>query len=132
MHDAGASCSAVSYIPIPRGCPESTSTCQWTQAVIGELNACCSAQDTSLLNLAGEVVEVSADSRLRSSPSACQPHAADCGHREKALLDANGSARHCGLTQPRINDLGRGRVSRFPLDALVNIATAIGGRVRVE
>ncbi|MGH9904514.1 MAG: XRE family transcriptional regulator, partial [Pyrinomonadaceae bacterium] len=37
-----------------------------------------------------------------------------------------------GVTQPRMNDLLRGRVSRFSLDALVNIATAIGRRVRIE
>jgi predicted XRE-type DNA-binding protein len=54
-----------------------------------------------------------------------------------ALLKKQGwtqaeGARHCGLTQPRINDLLRGRVSRFSLDALVNIATALGCRVRVD
>jgi predicted XRE-type DNA-binding protein len=42
------------------------------------------------------------------------------------------AALHCGVTQPRMNDLLRGRVSRFSLDALVNIATAIGKRVHVE
>jgi len=42
------------------------------------------------------------------------------------------AAERCGVTQPRINDLLRGRVSRFSLDALVNIATAIGRRVHVE
>ena len=42
------------------------------------------------------------------------------------------AAKHCGVTQPRINDLLRGRVSRFSLDALVNIATAIGRRVHFE
>ena len=42
------------------------------------------------------------------------------------------AAKHCGVTQPRINDLLRGRVSRFSLDALVNIATAIGRRVHVD
>jgi predicted XRE-type DNA-binding protein len=42
------------------------------------------------------------------------------------------AAAHCGVTQPRINDLLRGRVSRFSLDALVNIATALGRRVHVE
>ena len=41
------------------------------------------------------------------------------------------AANRCGVTQPRINDLPRGRVSRFSLDALVNIATALGCRVRV-
>jgi predicted XRE-type DNA-binding protein len=42
------------------------------------------------------------------------------------------AAKRCGVTQPRINDLLRGRVSRFSLDALVNIAAAIGRRVRVD
>ena len=54
-----------------------------------------------------------------------------------AIVKANSwkqadAATHCGVTQPRINDLLRGRVSRFSLDALVNIATALGRRVRVE
>lgn len=52
------------------------------------------------------------------------------------VIETNGwkqseAAAHCGVTQPRINDLLRGRVSRFSLDALVNIATAIGRRVHV-
>lgn len=42
------------------------------------------------------------------------------------------AARRCGVTQPRMNDLLRGRVSRFSLDALVNIVTALGRRVRLE
>jgi len=42
------------------------------------------------------------------------------------------AARRCGVTQPRANDLLRGRVSRFSLDTLVNIATALGRRVHVE
>ena len=42
------------------------------------------------------------------------------------------AARRCGVTQPRINDLLRGRVSRFSLDALVNVATSLGCRVRVD
>jgi predicted XRE-type DNA-binding protein len=37
----------------------------------------------------------------------------------------------CGVTQPRLNDLLRGRLSRFSLDALVNIAAALGCRVHV-
>ena len=54
-----------------------------------------------------------------------------------AIVEENGwtqveAANHCGVTQPRMNDLLRGRVSRFSLDALVNIATAIGRRVHVE
>ncbi|MEO5660116.1 MAG: XRE family transcriptional regulator [Polaromonas sp.] len=42
------------------------------------------------------------------------------------------AASRCGVTQPRINDLLRGRISRFLLDALVNIAAALGRRVHVE
>ena len=42
------------------------------------------------------------------------------------------AAKRCGITQPRINDLLRGRLSRFSLDALVNIAAALGQRVHVE
>lgn len=41
------------------------------------------------------------------------------------------AAQHCGITQPRMNDMLRGRMSRFSLDALVNIAAAIGQRVHI-
>ena len=54
-----------------------------------------------------------------------------------AIVAENGwtqveAAKNCGVTQPRINDLLRGCVSRFSLDALVNVATAIGRRVHLE
>jgi predicted XRE-type DNA-binding protein len=42
------------------------------------------------------------------------------------------AAAQAGVTQPRINDLLRGRISRFSLDALVNIASSLGKRVHVE
>jgi predicted XRE-type DNA-binding protein len=42
------------------------------------------------------------------------------------------AAQRWGVTQPRINDLLRGRVSRFSPDALVDIATAMGREVRFE
>jgi predicted XRE-type DNA-binding protein len=42
------------------------------------------------------------------------------------------AAAQCGVTQPRMNDLPRGRVSRFSIDALVNIATAVGRTVHFE
>jgi predicted XRE-type DNA-binding protein len=42
------------------------------------------------------------------------------------------AAERCGVTQPRMNDLLRGRVARFSLDALVNMATKLGRRVRVD
>lgn len=41
------------------------------------------------------------------------------------------AARRCGVTQPRMNDLLRGRISRFSLDALVNMAARLG-RVQVR
>jgi predicted XRE-type DNA-binding protein len=41
------------------------------------------------------------------------------------------AAAQCGVTQPRINDLINGRISRFSLDALVNIASTIG-EVKLE
>ena len=41
------------------------------------------------------------------------------------------AARQCGVTQPRMNDLLRGRASRFSLDALVNMATACGRQVHI-
>ena len=54
-----------------------------------------------------------------------------------ALIRDNGwtqleAAKRCSVTQPRINELLRGRISRFSLDALVNIASALGQRVHVE
>jgi predicted XRE-type DNA-binding protein len=42
------------------------------------------------------------------------------------------AAQRCGVTQPRMNDLLLGRVSRFSLDALVNITTAMGREVHFE
>lgn len=62
---------------------------------------------------------------------------ADLMRQIAEMIEAEGwtqveAAERCGVTQPRINDLVRGRVSRFSLDALVNIATALGRRVHVE
>jgi predicted XRE-type DNA-binding protein len=52
------------------------------------------------------------------------------------IVESNGwtqaeAAERCGVTQPRINDLLRGRISRFSLDALVNIASALGRKITV-
>jgi predicted XRE-type DNA-binding protein len=51
--------------------------------------------------------------------------------KKKAWTQAE-AANRCGVTQPRINDLLRGRISRFSLDALVNIAAALGQHVHIE
>lgn len=37
-----------------------------------------------------------------------------------------------GLTQPRLNDLLRGRIDKFSLDALVSILVRAGKRVNVK
>lgn len=42
------------------------------------------------------------------------------------------AAKKLGLTQPRMNDLLRGRINKFSLDALINLATRAGLSVRVE
>ncbi len=42
------------------------------------------------------------------------------------------AAKRLGLTQPRMNDLLRGRIAKFSLDALIDLATRAGLRVRVE
>ncbi len=42
------------------------------------------------------------------------------------------AAKRLGLTQPRLNDLMRGRINKFSLDALINLATRAGLAVRVE
>ena len=53
------------------------------------------------------------------------------------IIEQNGwkqaeAATRCGVTQPRINDLLRGRIGRFSLDALVNIAAKLGRKVTVR
>jgi predicted XRE-type DNA-binding protein len=42
------------------------------------------------------------------------------------------AAARLGLTRPRLNDLMRGKLDKFSLDALVNIAAAAGFRLRIE
>jgi predicted XRE-type DNA-binding protein len=42
------------------------------------------------------------------------------------------AARRLGLTQPRLNDLMRGRIDKFSLDALINLAKPAGLTVRLR
>jgi predicted XRE-type DNA-binding protein len=37
-----------------------------------------------------------------------------------------------GITQPRLSDVYRGKISKFSLDALVEIASKLGIHVRIE
>jgi predicted XRE-type DNA-binding protein len=47
-------------------------------------------------------------------------------------LSQAAAAKRLGLTQPRLNDLLRGRIAKFSLDALVRLATQAGLAVRIE
>ena len=83
---------------------------------------CASVRD-ALTDTAGE----SANLKLR----------AELMRKIAVLIEERGwtqavAARHCGISQPRINDLLRGRISRFSLDALVNIAAALGQQLHVK
>jgi predicted XRE-type DNA-binding protein len=42
------------------------------------------------------------------------------------------AAKQLGITQPRLNDLVRGRIDKFSLDALMNLAARAGLSVRVK
>jgi predicted XRE-type DNA-binding protein len=41
------------------------------------------------------------------------------------------AAKKLGVTQPRLNDLFRGRISKFSLDALIDLAARADLRVRI-
>ena len=82
---------------------------------------------TSVWDAIADTPEEAANLRVRAE--LMEKIAALIAHSGWTQADAAG---HCGVTQPRINDLLRGRISRFSLDALVNIAAALGQRVHVE
>jgi predicted XRE-type DNA-binding protein len=42
------------------------------------------------------------------------------------------AAKHLGITQPRLNDLLRGKIDKFSLDALVNMLGRVGRQVTVK
>jgi predicted XRE-type DNA-binding protein len=47
-------------------------------------------------------------------------------------ITQSAAADRLGVSQPRLNDLLRGRVGRFSLDALVGLASRAGMVVRME
>jgi predicted XRE-type DNA-binding protein len=51
--------------------------------------------------------------------------------RRRKLSQAD-AAKECGITQPRMNALLKNHIDKFSLDALVNIATALGRRVTIK
>jgi predicted XRE-type DNA-binding protein len=42
------------------------------------------------------------------------------------------AARRLGITQPRLNDLLKGKINKFSLDTLTTLATRAGLKVKVE
>ena len=65
--------------------------------------------------------------KLRSSLIIAISEAVSAWHLTQ--MDA---ARRLGVTQPRLNDLLRGRVGKFSLDALVALAARAGLAVNLE
>lgn len=51
--------------------------------------------------------------------------------RGKELSQAE-AAKKLGVTQPRLNDLLRGKIDKFSLDALVNMLGSIGKHVSIR
>jgi predicted XRE-type DNA-binding protein len=82
---------------------------------------------TSVWDALEETPEEAANMRLRSELAIAVRGAVD-GWK---LTQAQAAAR-LGVTQPRMNDLLRGRVGRFSLDALVGLAAHAGLAVRME
>lgn len=50
---------------------------------------------------------------------------------EKSAVTQKQAAKQLGITQPRLNDLLKGKIDKFSLDTLVNIATRAGMQVKL-
>ena len=74
-----------------------------------------------------ETTEAAANMRLRSKLANAIRNAV-----EGWQLTQVQSAARLGVTQPRLNDMLRGRLERFSLDALVGLADRAGLAVRLE
>lgn len=53
-------------------------------------------------------------------------------HIARTQMSQEQAAKLFGVTQPRVSDLVRGKINRFGLDALVNMAAAAGLRVEMR
>lgn len=53
-------------------------------------------------------------------------------HIRSWQLPQEAAAQRLGITRPRLNDLLQGKIAKFSLDALVNLATASGLTVHIE
>lgn len=74
-----------------------------------------------------ETPEEAANLRLRSELVIAIRNAVEAWHLTQAQ-----AADRLGVTQPRLNDLLRGRVGRFSLDALVALAERAGLSIRIQ
>jgi len=54
------------------------------------------------------------------------------GAVERWKITQKQAAARLGITQPRLNDLLKGRINKFSLDALVDLATKAGLSVTVK
>ncbi len=53
-------------------------------------------------------------------------------HLSRTAMSQAQAAQLFGVTQPRVSDLMRGKISLFGLDALVNMATAAGLQIEMK
>ena len=82
---------------------------------------------TSVWDAIEDTPEQAANMKLRSVLMiALKDHIARTGMSQAQ------AARLFGVTQPRVSDLMRGKISLFALDALVNMATAAGLRIEMQ
>lgn len=51
---------------------------------------------------------------------------------KQSKLTQTEAAKRLGVTQPRLNDLVRGKIDKFSLDALVNMLGRVGRQVTVK
>ena len=51
---------------------------------------------------------------------------------DKLDLTQAEAAKRAGITQPRMNDLVKGRTEKFTLDAMVNVASQLGYTVKLS
>ena len=70
--------------------------------------------------------------RRRKHEAPFEPDDRDQRGRVSMACNQMDAARRLGVTQPRLNDLLRGRVGKFSLDALVALAARAGLAVHLE
>lgn len=82
-------------------------------------------------NSVWDAIEVTAQDaenmKLRSALMVALKH-----HIASAQMSQAEAAKRLGVTQPRISDLMRGKITLFALDTLVNMATAAGLQVQLR